>query len=898
MLKCKLIYFLVNIFVFVAFVTAPVLARRDVLDLEGRISGRDRFAVVGDANTVPTTVVTPGFTIRRPGLPDLDAWFRRGATFALLAPAGRQRDGRTSITNAANAVQHKDVVISEILWGIDTNAESADDRERLQWIELYNTTTTNPANNTGTDVNISNWILYIVNDHSDIPKPKKATVGNVKGVANVVKLNLIRRFVLFGLDPPEQYILVDIVSNIAGGGWVNDVGQNGALPRKGTNITPKPLISMYRNINYDDVTSKHRSGKIENRIEQLKAIPSGIPKESWKASTHTYRRNLICSPSAPHDIIPEATIVPRSPFIINEVGFSSTANRDWIELKNVSDVEQSLENYVLSQVTELDSDIPFVSFSGRDFRVPAGGVIVVLAGEKRDGDIPKSVDDHPIARGINIATPADQREKTGSKVLYWVASDFDIIPGESLFILRDDYGGNTRGTPNHIVDATGGKSIKATVAGIKTNLWPLAYTDAAHSAVIQTRDQESRAFNEDTVYRRNKIDTGIDKETWVSAGWTGIGYKRNASPSAANGGTPGYDNNVLKAAGPEAIDTVRISEIMYVPSRSKLPQWIELHNTSDTVGVDIDNWRLSIVNHNDTDAVGTLYGEDLRTDIDLSGRIPPGQRYLIVSYRRGGWDTTNLPAARIKSANKRRTETLLNPHGFELTLVTQRDKPKAEQETVDKVGNLGAVPEDNRRAGDQSFVPLAWELPVGAINEDGDRVSIVRIPTLDATVKGTDNAAWMLFNRTQQDKKTSDPTYYGHESDIGSPGHGVGSVLPVSLSKFRPERLKESTEVVVRWVTESETNNAGFNILRSESRNGEFTKLNAQLITGQGTTSERTVYGFIDKTAKPNVVYYYQIQDVSLDGEVQTLRTTRLKGNVTAADKLSKIWAILKLQDN
>ena len=140
-------------------------------------------------------------------------------------------------------------------------------------------------------------------------------------------------------------------------------------------------------------------------------------------------------------------------------------------------------------------------------------------------------------------------------------------------------------------------------------------------------------------------------------------------------------------------------------------------------------------------------------------------------------------------------------------------------------------------------------------------------------------------------------TYYGDDTDLSSPGHHFGGVLPVSLSKFRPERMKDTGEIVVRWITESETNNAGFNILRSETRDGEFTKLNTKLIAGQGTTSERTVYEFADPSAKPNVVYYYQIQDVSLDGQVHPLRTTHLRGNVTAANKLTTTWAELKSQD-
>ena len=41
-----------------------------------------------------------------------------------------------------------------------------------------------------------------------------------------------------------------------------------------------------------------------------------------------------------------------------------------------------------------------------------------------------------------------------------------------------------------------------------------------------------------------------------------------------------------------------------------------------------------------------------------------------------------------------------------------------------------------------------------------------------------------------------------------------------------------------------------------------------------------------DTTAQPNVVYYYQIEDVSLDGNRQTLtRGIRLKGHVGVAGK-------------
>ena len=52
------------------------------------------------------------------------------------------------------------------------------------------------------------------------------------------------------------------------------------------------------------------------------------------------------------------------------------------------------------------------------------------------------------------------------------------------------------------------------------------------------------------------------------------------------------------------------------------------------------------------------------------------------------------------------------------------------------------------------------------------------------------------------------------------------------------------------------------------------------MIPGAGTTSERQSYTYTDKTAKPKVVYYYQLECISVDGTRQTLRTTRLRGNI------------------
>ncbi|MCY3740912.1 MAG: leucine-rich repeat domain-containing protein [Candidatus Poribacteria bacterium] len=119
-----------------------------------------------------------------------------------------------------------------------------------------------------------------------------------------------------------------------------------------------------------------------------------------------------------------------------------------------------------------------------------------------------------------------------------------------------------------------------------------------------------------------------------------------------------------------------------------------------------------------------------------------------------------------------------------------------------------------------------------------------------------------------------------------------GEPLPVTLSHFRAERTPAG--VVLKWITESEIDNAGFYVYRSQARNGEFKVVNPTLIPGAGTTGERHTYMWTDTTAKPNVVYYYRIEDVSHAGVRKQLATVRMRGLVSASGKLTTIWVDLK----
>ena len=91
--------------------------------------------------------------------------------------------------------------------------------------------------------------------------------------------------------------------------------------------------------------------------------------------------------------------------------------------------------------------------------------------------------------------------------------------------------------------------------------------------------------------------------------------------------------------------------------------------------------------------------------------------------------------------------------------------------------------------------------------------------------------------------------------------------LPVSISEI--EAIYENNQIFINWVTASEIENSGFNILKSNSRNEGYQKINSDLVAGHGNSSEENCYAFIDSDVFPDQTYFYKIQSVSNTGKIQ-----------------------------
>ena len=108
------------------------------------------------------------------------------------------------------------------------------------------------------------------------------------------------------------------------------------------------------------------------------------------------------------------------------------------------------------------------------------------------------------------------------------------------------------------------------------------------------------------------------------------------------------------------------------------------------------------------------------------------------------------------------------------------------------------------------------------------------------------------------------PRPSGSGVDMGAYEQSDDASLPVELSAFSGAITQDG--VILKWRTESETNNLGFHIYRSEEKAGEYVRITSTLISGQENTAVAHNYNFLDKTAPEGATYWYLIEDIDIHG--------------------------------
>ena len=264
---------------------------------------------------------------------------------------------------------------------------------------------------------------------------------------------------------------------------------------------------------------------------------------------------------------------------------------DWIELKNVSDTEIRLREWVISSVASVgeaaDEDVDIVWFP--DWTLPVGGVLLIL-----NTDLGKVG-----LEGRNVAmdaeeTDAEETEVQQAKVQrdYFVAPNLRLPETPYLLILR--HAREKNGTPEAIEDVAGDYFR----SGNNTGVWPLAYTLSPSVPAVPLSESG-------TWQRRDARQRG-----YLATAWSAI-----ESPLQA------YDLDPF-ARLPE---TQRLAFNKIRNAENDTDDWIELKNISDT-DVGLRTWGISIVA-----SKGKSADEDVRIVWFPDWTLPVGGVLLITN---------------------------------------------------------------------------------------------------------------------------------------------------------------------------------------------------------------------------------------------------------------------------
>lgn len=112
-------------------------------------------------------------------------------------------------------------------------------------------------------------------------------------------------------------------------------------------------------------------------------------------------------------------------------------------------------------------------------------------------------------------------------------------------------------------------------------------------------------------------------------------------------------------------------------------------------------------------------------------------------------------------------------------------------------------------------------------------------------------------------------------NDAGATGGAARFDVDLSRDPLAPYDLASFTvtpqprSAALEWVTASESGLVGWNVLRSESPDGPFARLNGVAIPAWGDGGSDTGYVFVDDGARPGRRYYYVLEGLTAAGLAQ-----------------------------
>ena len=125
--------------------------------------------------------------------------------------------------------------------------------------------------------------------------------------------------------------------------------------------------------------------------------------------------------------------------------------------------------------------------------------------------------------------------------------------------------------------------------------------------------------------------------------------------------------------------------------------------------------------------------------------------------------------------------------------------------------------------------------------------------------------------------------------------YSSNTILPAStiieLSDF--QAVFFNGQVKLTWETASEIDNAGFNLYRSETDNGEYAKINSSLIPAEGSSTQGTAYEFVDTGVQNGKTYYYKLESINFIGNSELFGPTSVTLSTSTSTTISATTSII-----
>lgn len=107
-----------------------------------------------------------------------------------------------------------------------------------------------------------------------------------------------------------------------------------------------------------------------------------------------------------------------------------------------------------------------------------------------------------------------------------------------------------------------------------------------------------------------------------------------------------------------------------------------------------------------------------------------------------------------------------------------------------------------------------------------------------------------------------DPRPIGAGFDMGADEYSG----PTFVELVRFDAMFQDFAIYIQWETASEIDTEGFHVVRSLSEEGDYERITAELIPGEGDAIQGASYEFVDENIELGTTYWYQLEVIDIHG--------------------------------